>query len=90
MNYARPEPSATRLAPEEAALIPTAAPICPFLGWPVATDPRHWTAQVAVLGIQHSEPYAGDPRPNDQARARTRSAWYRRRSPMDPTSGILT
>src|SRR5579862_3739016 len=69
MNYARPETSATRLAPEEAALIPTAAPICPFLGWPVATDPRRWTAQVAVLGIQHSEPYAGDPRPNDQARA---------------------
>jgi agmatinase len=24
---------------------------------------------VAVVGIQHSEPYAGDPRPNDQARA---------------------
>jgi agmatinase len=50
-------------------LAATTAPVRPFLDWPVATDPRHWTAQVAVLGIQHSEPYAGEPRPNDQARA---------------------
>jgi agmatinase len=69
MNYARPEPLASRPLAEEQALSPTAAPICPFLGWPVVTDPRLWTAQAAVLGIQHSEPYAGDPRPNDQARA---------------------
>jgi agmatinase len=33
------------------------------------TDPAQWVAEVAVVGIQHSEPYAGDPRPNDQARA---------------------
>lgn len=69
MNYARPEPLASRPLAEEQDLAPTAAPICPFLGWPVVTDPRLWTAQAAVLGIQHSEPYAGDPRPNDQARA---------------------
>jgi agmatinase len=69
MNYARSEPLASRLRAEEVALAPTAAPICGFLGWPVVTDPKHWTAQVAVLGMQHSEPYAGDPRPNDQARA---------------------
>ena len=68
MNYARPEPIASRPLAEEQALAPTAAPICPFLGWPVVTDPRLWTAQAAVLGIQHSEPYIGDPRPNDQAR----------------------
>lgn len=51
------------------ALAPTAAPVRSFLDWPVVTDPQRWTAHVAVLGIQHSEPYAGDPRPNDQARA---------------------
>jgi len=47
----------------------TAAPLRPFLDWPVVTDPGKWAADVAVLGIQHSEPYAHDPRPNDQARA---------------------
>jgi len=47
----------------------TAAPLRPFLDWRVVTDPALWAADVAVLGIQHSEPYAGDPRPNDQARA---------------------
>jgi agmatinase len=50
-------------------LEPTAAPIRGFLGWPVATDPAEWSAEVALVGIQHSEPYAGDPVPNDQARA---------------------
>ena len=35
----------------------------------MVTDPEHWSTDVALLGIQHSEPYAGDPRPNDQARA---------------------
>jgi agmatinase len=48
---------------------PTSTPIRPFLDWPVVTDPAEWNAQVAVIGIQHSEPYAGDPWPNDQARA---------------------
>ena len=47
----------------------TATPVRPFLDWRVTTDPAKWAAQVAVVGIQHSEPYAGDPRPNDQARA---------------------
>src|SRR5215470_13767304 len=47
----------------------TAAPLRPFLDWRVVTDPTAWSADVAVLGIQHSEPYAHDPRPNDQARA---------------------
>src|SRR5277367_2525898 len=50
-------------------LLPTAAPVRGFLDWPVATDPRQWTAEVALFGIQHSEPYARDPWPNDQARA---------------------
>lgn len=50
-------------------LAPTAAPVRPFLEWPVETDPATWSADVALLGIQHSEPYEGDPRPNDQARA---------------------
>lgn len=50
-------------------LAPSAAPIRPFLDWPVSTDTKDWAADVAIIGIQHSEPYAGDPRPNDQARA---------------------
>ena len=50
-------------------LEPTTAPVRGFLDWPVATDPAGWTADVALIGIQHSEPYAGDPRPNDQAGA---------------------
>lgn len=48
---------------------PTASPIRPFLDWPVVTDPDGWDADIALIGVQHSEPYAGDPRPNDQARA---------------------
>ena len=47
----------------------TAAPARPFLDWPVVTDPAGWNAQVALLGIQHSEPYAHDVFPNDQSRA---------------------
>jgi len=47
----------------------TAAPVRGFLDWPVATDPTEWSADVALIGIQHSEPYPEDPRPNDQARA---------------------
>ena len=50
-------------------LQPTAAPVRGFLDWPVATDPTEWSADVALIGIQHSEPYAHDPCPNDQARA---------------------
>ena len=50
-------------------LSPTAAPSQAFLGWPVATDPSTWLADVAVIGLPHSEPYARDPRPNDQAQA---------------------
>ena len=38
----------------------TAAPQHPFLGWPVVTDPGQWQADVAMLGIPRSEPYAGD------------------------------
>jgi agmatinase len=51
------------------ALLPTLAPVRAFLDWPVVTDPAQWSADVALIGIQHSEPYAHDPRPNDQARA---------------------
>ncbi len=50
-------------------LQPTAAPVRPFLDWPVVTDPSGWNADVALLGIQHSEPYSHDPFPNDQSRA---------------------
>lgn len=50
-------------------LLPTERPIRPFLDWPVVTDPAGWEADLAVLGIRHSEPYAHDIFPNDQARA---------------------
>jgi agmatinase len=50
-------------------LLPTVAPQRPFLGWKVETDPAAWAAEVALLGVTHSEPYPGDPRPNDQTRA---------------------
>ncbi len=50
-------------------LLPTAMPVRPFLDWPVVTDPAQWQADVALIGIQHSEPYAHDPFPNDQAQA---------------------
>ena len=48
---------------------PTAAPAREFLDWPIVTDPARWHAELAVIGIEHSEPYSGDPRPNDQASA---------------------
>ena len=35
----------------------------------MVTDPAGWQADLAVLGIRHSEPYAHDSFPNDQARA---------------------
>jgi agmatinase len=47
----------------------TAAPARAFLDWPVVTDPAHWQADIALLGIRHSEPYSGDANPNDQTRA---------------------
>ena len=57
----------------------TLAPAQGFLDWPVFTNPEQWSAQVALCGIQHSEPYAHDPQPNDQTRApdaiRRRSAY---------------
>ena len=51
------------------ALQHTAAPVRAFLDWPVVTDPADWSGDVALIGIQHSEPYADDPWPNDQSRA---------------------
>lgn len=48
---------------------PTLAPAHPFLDWPVVTDPAAWHADIALIGIQHSEPYPHDPFPNDQSRA---------------------
>jgi len=51
------------------SLLPTEKPVRPFLDWPVVTDPAGWDADVAVLGIRHSEPYAHDVFPNDQSRA---------------------
>lgn len=50
-------------------LQPTTKPERPFLDWPVATDASGWNAEVALLGVRHSEPYSHDPFPNDQARA---------------------
>lgn len=51
------------------SLLPTERPVRPFLDWPVVTDPAGWDADLAVLGIRHSEPYAHDVFPNDQSRA---------------------
>ena len=48
---------------------PTTAPLRPFLDWRVVTDPAQWAADIALLGVTHSEPYPGDPQPNDQTRA---------------------
>jgi agmatinase len=48
---------------------PTTAPLRPFLDWRVVTDPAEWAADIALLGVTHSEPYPGDPQPNDQTRA---------------------
>lgn len=47
----------------------TTAPPRPFLAFALETDPARWDADVALLGITHSEPYARDPWPNDQTRA---------------------
>ena len=48
---------------------PTTRPERPFGDWTVELDPSRWQADVALLGITHSEPYAHDPQPNDQTRA---------------------
>src|SRR5689334_7034229 len=47
----------------------TTAPVRPFLDWRVVTDPEDWNADIALLGITHSEPYPGDCQPNDQTHA---------------------
>ncbi|HEX9448708.1 MAG TPA: arginase family protein [Dongiaceae bacterium] len=47
----------------------TEAPAKSFLGWPVVTDPAGWSADIAVMGVPQSEPYSGEPCPNDQASA---------------------
>ncbi|MCC7414448.1 MAG: arginase family protein [Gammaproteobacteria bacterium] len=47
----------------------TTRPAHPFLGWPVVLEPAKWNADVAILGITHSEPYAHDEQPNEQTRA---------------------
>jgi agmatinase len=60
-------------------LQPTATPVRPFLDWPVVTDPAGWDARVALLGIQNSEPYAHDARPNDQSRAPDAIRWLSQR-----------
>jgi agmatinase len=57
--------------PPNIALGPTTAPARSFLDWPIVTDPSAWVADVAVIGLPHSEPYAKDPWPNDQANAPT-------------------
>lgn len=60
-------------------LPPTAAPLRPFLDWPIETDPSRWDAELALLGVLQSEPYPGDPLPNDQARAPEAIRWQSRR-----------
>lgn len=50
-------------------MTPTAPPVRPFIDWPVVLDPGRWQADVALIGVSHSEPYAGDEQPNDQTRA---------------------
>lgn len=47
----------------------TAAPAQSFLDWPVVTQPADWQADIALMGIPQSEPYAGETCPNDQSRA---------------------
>ena len=57
------------MAPTPSRLPPTMAPSRPFSDWAVECDPERWQTQVALLGVTHSEPYAGDPQPTDQTRA---------------------
>lgn len=53
---------------DRSEMLATEKPAQSFMNWPVVTDPTGWQADVAVLGIRHSEPYAHDTFPNDQAR----------------------
>jgi agmatinase len=48
---------------------PTTMPARAFADWPVELDPLAWRADVALIGVTHSEPYADDEQPNDQTRA---------------------
>lgn len=59
--------------------LPTAAPVRPFLDWPVVSDPLAWDAEVALLGITQGEPYGHDPQPNDQSRAPDAIRWHSKR-----------
>ena len=52
-----------------AALERSTAPSRPFMDFELALEPDDWQADVAVIGVTHSEPYAGDEQPNDQTRA---------------------
>jgi agmatinase len=52
-----------------AATQSTLAPQRPFLDWRIETDPLRMQADVALIGIPYSEPYAGEAWPNDQTRA---------------------
>lgn len=47
----------------------TLAPTRSFLDWPIETDPKRMEADLALIGIPFSEPYARDEFPNDQTRA---------------------
>lgn len=50
-------------------MLQPARPSRPFMNFEVVLDPGCWQADVAVIGVAHSEPYAGDEQPNDQSRA---------------------
>ncbi|CAM3733878.1 arginase family protein [Parendozoicomonas haliclonae] len=54
---------------QDAVLAPTSQPVRCFLDWPVITDPQQWEGNVALIGVQQSEPYPADPQPSDQATA---------------------
>ncbi len=67
-------------------MLPTTRPERAFGDWPVETDPARWQADVALIGVTHSEPYAGDPEPNDQTRAPDA---VRRRSDISCFGGLV-
>ncbi len=50
-------------------LSPASQPVRCFLDWPVVTDPNQWDGNVALIGVQQSEPYPSDQLPADQASA---------------------
>ncbi len=45
------------------------APVRPFMDFELVLDPAGWSADIALIGVTHSEPYAGDEQPNEQTRA---------------------